>query len=423
MAELTREYRKAAEQAIRDGDYRRAASIYGRLLRDYRAAAHALLRGGLHHDAAVLLLAKLDDRRGAARAFEAAGEFDRAIELYRQMGEHDAAGDLLRRIGEEDAALAEYGRPPTAGRVRGRATSRPASSCCQGRAGRPGPGALRGRLGPSAGRQRRPLRPADRPAPRRGGRRRGPARAARRGRRLLRRGQRPRGRASSTTRSARLARLDALAEAGEPLRDRALLGLAVKLRQLAKPGRGPDRSCRSCSSGSGTWTAAVSATPASPSRPPPAPGPRSARRPATHASAGRDGSASASGSSRPSPRPRSRARSSSASRGARSTASVPSGARSSPWRTITSRSPRSGSIPGAVGRRPPSGRGSLAALEHLRRRARRVVPAPARHDRGRRQRAVAHARPARRWGRLRRPLGRHLADAPDGRHAELVGQH
>ena len=108
MAELGREYRKAAEEALRRGDFRRAASIYGKLLRDFRAAANALMRGGLHHDAAVLLLAKLDDRRGAARAFEAAGEVDRAVQLYRQGHEHEEAGDLLRRVGEEDAAQAEY---------------------------------------------------------------------------------------------------------------------------------------------------------------------------------------------------------------------------------------------------------------------------------------------------------------------------
>ena len=108
MAELSREYRKAAEEALRRGDFRRAASIYGKLLRDFRAAANALMRGGLHHDAAVLLLAKLDDRRGAALAFEAAGEVDRAVQLYRQGHEHEAAGDLLRRVGEEDAAQAEY---------------------------------------------------------------------------------------------------------------------------------------------------------------------------------------------------------------------------------------------------------------------------------------------------------------------------
>jgi tetratricopeptide (TPR) repeat protein len=110
MAELTREYRKAAEEAARRGDHRRAAVIYGRLLRDYRTAAQTLQQGGLHRDAAVLYLTRLDDPRAAARAFEAAGEVDRAVPLYRRQGEHERAGDLLRRLGEEEAALAEYRR-------------------------------------------------------------------------------------------------------------------------------------------------------------------------------------------------------------------------------------------------------------------------------------------------------------------------
>jgi tetratricopeptide (TPR) repeat protein len=108
IEELGREYRKAAERAIREGDFRRAAYIYGKLLGEDRMAAHALQRGGLHRDAAILYLKKLDDPAAAAKAFEAAGAADRAIELYRRLGQHIAAGDLLRRIGEEDSAVAEY---------------------------------------------------------------------------------------------------------------------------------------------------------------------------------------------------------------------------------------------------------------------------------------------------------------------------
>jgi tetratricopeptide (TPR) repeat protein len=108
VRELEREYRKAAEKAVRQGDFRRAAYIYGMLLRDHRMAANALKRGGLHHDAAILYLKKLNDPPAAAQSFEAAGEADRAIALYRQVGEHEAAGDLLRRIGDEDSARSEY---------------------------------------------------------------------------------------------------------------------------------------------------------------------------------------------------------------------------------------------------------------------------------------------------------------------------
>lgn len=108
QAELSKEYRRAAEEAIRKGDFRRAAFIYGKLLSDYRMAANVLMQGCLFHDAAVLYLSKVNDRRAAARAFEAAGEVDRALELYRLLEEHVLAGDLFRRIGEEELAFAEY---------------------------------------------------------------------------------------------------------------------------------------------------------------------------------------------------------------------------------------------------------------------------------------------------------------------------
>src|SRR5262249_31930706 len=44
----------------------------------------------------------------AAKEWEAAGEFDRAIHLYRKAADYASAGDLLRRIGEEDRAVLEY---------------------------------------------------------------------------------------------------------------------------------------------------------------------------------------------------------------------------------------------------------------------------------------------------------------------------
>jgi hypothetical protein len=108
QAQLAAEYRKAAVAAAARGDHRRAAFIYGKLLRDYRLAAAALENGGLHHDAAILYLEKLGDPLAAARAFAAAGEIDRALQLYRQRHEHALAGDLLRRTGDAEGAIAEY---------------------------------------------------------------------------------------------------------------------------------------------------------------------------------------------------------------------------------------------------------------------------------------------------------------------------
>jgi tetratricopeptide (TPR) repeat protein len=106
--DLEAAYRRAAEEATRRGDIRRAAFIYGKLLQDWRLAAGVLARGGLHHDAAILYLEKLHDPLAAAKAFEAGGEVDRALHLYRQRGEHTLAGDLLLRAGESERAVQEY---------------------------------------------------------------------------------------------------------------------------------------------------------------------------------------------------------------------------------------------------------------------------------------------------------------------------
>ncbi len=108
IGELRRLYMKAAAQAIQAGDYRRAAYIQGNLLHDYRAAARSLTLGHLHHDAAMIQLQKLNDPKAAAQAFEAAGELDRALQLYRKLGDHQAAGDVLSRLDDEESALLEY---------------------------------------------------------------------------------------------------------------------------------------------------------------------------------------------------------------------------------------------------------------------------------------------------------------------------
>jgi tetratricopeptide (TPR) repeat protein len=108
--ELIREYHRAAQDAVRRGDFRRAAFIYAKLLQDDRLAANVLLQGGLARDAAWIFLEKLGDRAAAARAFEAAGEFDRAIELYRSIDEFERLGDLYTRLGEPEEALAAYVR-------------------------------------------------------------------------------------------------------------------------------------------------------------------------------------------------------------------------------------------------------------------------------------------------------------------------
>jgi len=106
--DLAAEYRKAAQAALAAGDCRRAAFIYAKLLNEIHTAADVLSQGGLHRDAAILFRDLLNRPHLAARAFEAAGEYDEALRLYRQAGDHEAAGDLLRRMGEAELALVEF---------------------------------------------------------------------------------------------------------------------------------------------------------------------------------------------------------------------------------------------------------------------------------------------------------------------------
>ncbi len=130
---LAAEYRRLAEEAVRRGDFRRAAYLYGVLLRDPRQAARVLDAGGLHRDAAVLYRDKLGDLTAAAGCFERAGCWDEAVALYQRLEQYEKAGDVFRRIGEESAALDMYRR--AAAELAGRGRFRDAGDLVRRKAG------------------------------------------------------------------------------------------------------------------------------------------------------------------------------------------------------------------------------------------------------------------------------------------------
>ncbi len=135
---LFREYHRAAAEALVRGDIRRAAFIHARLLNDHRTAAEILDKGGLHHDAAWIYLNKLNDPLRAAQAFETAGEIGRALSIYVQREEHALAGDLLRRSGDPEAALPHYRRAAEVWAARpGASGALDAGDLIRDRAGRP----------------------------------------------------------------------------------------------------------------------------------------------------------------------------------------------------------------------------------------------------------------------------------------------
>jgi hypothetical protein len=257
QVELAVEYRKAAEAATARGDYRRAAFIYGKLMRTYPLAAAVLSRGGLHHDAAILYLEKVGDELMAAREFAAAGEVDRAVALYQQRGEHALAGDILRQAGEESAALVEYRL--AADRLAADNQNHAAGELMLKRAGRPDVA----REYFAAGWARRPLAGAfpclqslarlnaeeDRAEPLLALLDEADAFFAAPGNDLYA--------APFYNDLARLADRPNLAAARDDLRDRALRGLASKLRQLAAGPRRPGPMPSPLLGQSGEWPAVV----------------------------------------------------------------------------------------------------------------------------------------------------------------------
>ena len=108
--QLAAHYRKLAEDAVRRGDVRRAAYIYGVLLRDTRSAANALANGGLHRDAAILYRDKLKELHRAAFEFEKAGDFDEALRLHLKLAQYEPAAELMRRLGDEGRAVELFRR-------------------------------------------------------------------------------------------------------------------------------------------------------------------------------------------------------------------------------------------------------------------------------------------------------------------------
>ncbi|MEL6108705.1 MAG: hypothetical protein AAFU85_22085 [Planctomycetota bacterium] len=105
---LQRSYHEQLERAKAAGRYRRAAYIAAHLLGDFRLAAVTLEQGGHFAEAAVLYRDKLRQSNDAARCFASAGQWEQAVQLYRDQGDLERAGDLLREVGEEAAAVKAY---------------------------------------------------------------------------------------------------------------------------------------------------------------------------------------------------------------------------------------------------------------------------------------------------------------------------
>lgn len=106
--ELRKQYIKAAEDLIKQGDYKKAAFIYFKLLKNYTKTAQTLADGGFYQEAASIYLKYLKDKKNAAICYEKGNHTLEAIELYKELKEYEKVGDLYRKIGKAEVANLYY---------------------------------------------------------------------------------------------------------------------------------------------------------------------------------------------------------------------------------------------------------------------------------------------------------------------------
>jgi len=106
--DLRQKYLLAAEEALKRGNYKRAAYVYAHLLGDFKSAANALKKGKLYREAAALYLEHLKDKRAAAECFEEGGLIEEAIEIYLELNQYEKVGDLYTLIGKHEKAAENY---------------------------------------------------------------------------------------------------------------------------------------------------------------------------------------------------------------------------------------------------------------------------------------------------------------------------
>jgi hypothetical protein len=106
--DLRTKYMNAAQKAIDQKDFKKAAYVYAHLLGDYHNAANVLMQGNMHRDAAALYKDHLKNIPAAAECLEKGGLYHEAIELYKQLDKTEKVGDLYKTMQQDDKAGTYY---------------------------------------------------------------------------------------------------------------------------------------------------------------------------------------------------------------------------------------------------------------------------------------------------------------------------
>ncbi|AZA61146.1 tetratricopeptide repeat protein [Chryseobacterium indoltheticum] len=105
---IRNKYEELAEKYIAEKDYTRAAKVYMNLLNDNYRGAKTLEDGGLYNEAAVIYLKKLKNKSEAASCFEKAKQYQKSIELYKELEQKEKVGDLYMQINNTKNANSYY---------------------------------------------------------------------------------------------------------------------------------------------------------------------------------------------------------------------------------------------------------------------------------------------------------------------------
>lgn len=107
---LRTKYNRAAEEAIKNKDYRKAAYVYAHLLGEYFHAARVLEDGGFHREAAAIHIRHLKNKPEAANCYARGGLYLEAIELYTELGADEVAGELHLKLKQHEKAKSAFRR-------------------------------------------------------------------------------------------------------------------------------------------------------------------------------------------------------------------------------------------------------------------------------------------------------------------------
>lgn len=105
---IRNKYEDLAEKYIAEKDYKKAAKVYINLLRDHYRGVKTLADGGFYNEAAVIYLKKLKNKPEAAHCYEMAKQYQKSIELYKEIGQNEKVGDLYHHLRDEKNANTYY---------------------------------------------------------------------------------------------------------------------------------------------------------------------------------------------------------------------------------------------------------------------------------------------------------------------------